>query len=380
MTTANRVAGEPAPGLGGTSRWTDVDGQVHYLDFGGPAGAPLIVAVHGLGGSAVNWSAIAPLLTGSYRLLAPDLAGHGLTESGGRGADVPSNRVLLHRFVQSVSSDPVILMGNSMGGMIALIEASAAPETVAGLILVDPALPFQPIRPDPLVTAVFALSTAPVLGPLLARQRRLLPLESMVASTLALCCVDPTRVPPDIVALHIEVAKQRAAMSGHGKDFAHAARSVIETAGFLRGQAYRRGIRQISCPVLLVHGERDRLVPVAAARMAAKAHPSWTLAVLPDLGHIPQLEAPAETASAIAAWLAGKGASAVQAATPPRPPSRLHRLGKRFGGLPGPSEDGDRPGGDGRDQRESDQPEPLGDVAAHGGAGRRGKKARRPGR
>lgn len=359
MTTANRVAGEPAPGLGGTSRWADIDGRVHYLDFGGPASGPLIVAVHGLGGSAVNWSAIAPLLTGTYRLLAPDLAGHGLTESGGRGADVRSNRMLLHRFVESVSTGPVILMGNSMGGMIALIEASAAPETVAGLILVDPALPFHVVRPDPLVTAIFAISTAPVLGPLLARQRRLMPLESMIASTLALCCVDPARIPPDIVALHIEIARQRAAMSNNGKDFAHAARSVIETAGFLRGQAYRREIRQISCPVLLVHGERDRLVPVAAARIAARLHPAWTLTVLPDLGHIPQLEAPAETASAIAAWLAAGGAGAARAATPPKPPSRLRRVGPRFGPLPRRSGNGRV--GDGSDQREAlaDGPAPA---------------------
>src|SRR5215469_202938 len=204
MTITNRVAGRSADGLGGTSRWVDIDGPVHYLDFGGPAGAPLVVAVHGLGGSAVNWSAMAPLLTDRYRVVAPDLAGFGLTESGARRADVSSNRALLHRFVEAVASCPAILMGNSMGGMIVLLEANAAPQTVAGLILIDPALPFQPVRPDPLVTAVFALSTAPVLGPMLARQRRLLPVESMVASTLALCCVDPGRVPPDIVALHIE--------------------------------------------------------------------------------------------------------------------------------------------------------------------------------
>lgn len=318
MTTTDRVAGEPAGGLGGISRWADVDGPVHYLDFGGPVNGPLIVAVHGLGGSAVNWLAIAPLLTGSYRLLAPDLAGHGLTESGRRGTDVSSNRMLLHRFVESMTAGPVILMGNSMGGMIALLEAGAETETVAGLILINPALPFQPVRPDPLVTAVFALSAAPVLGPLLARQRRLMPVESMVASTLALCCADASRVTPDIVAMHIEVARRRAAMNGNGKDFAHAARSVIETAGFLRGQAYRRAIRQVSSPVLLLHGERDRLVPVSAARMAAKAHPTWTFVALPDLGHVPQLEAPAETARVITAWLTGVGALAAKAATPKR--------------------------------------------------------------
>ena len=139
-------------GLGeahGVSRWTDLSGPVRYLDFGGPADGPAIICVHGLGGSAVNWTAVAPLLTGTCRVLAPDLAGHGLTQSLGRGTDVASNRALLHRFVMSVTGGPVILMGNSMGGMISLLEASAAPAAVAGLVLVDPALPFVPARPDP---------------------------------------------------------------------------------------------------------------------------------------------------------------------------------------------------------------------------------------
>jgi pimeloyl-ACP methyl ester carboxylesterase len=302
--------------LRGRSRWADLDGPVHYLDFGGPAHGPLIVAVHGLGGAAVNWSAIAPLLTRKYRLLAPDLAGHGLTRSEGRGADVRSNRSLLHRFIESVSTLPVILMGNSMGGMIAVLETAAEPDAVAGLILVDPALPFQPVRPDPLVAAVFAMSAVPILGPLLIRQRRLMPVESVVSSTLALCCVDPKRVPPEIVERHIEVARQRAAMTGNAGDFANAARSVLETASFVRGQSYRRGIRDLNCPVLIIHGQRDRLVPVSVARMAAKSHPAWTLAELPDIGHVPQLEAPVPTATAIKTWLAATGKPAARAASP----------------------------------------------------------------
>src|SRR5258708_4695866 len=112
--------------------WADVDGPVHYLDFGGPARAPMILCVHGLGGSAVNWSALAPLLTASYRVLAPDLAGHGLTRSGGRGTDVTANRDLLDRFIRSKSARPVILMGNSMGGMISLLGAADSPCLVAG--------------------------------------------------------------------------------------------------------------------------------------------------------------------------------------------------------------------------------------------------------
>jgi pimeloyl-ACP methyl ester carboxylesterase len=146
------------------SRRVDLGGDVHYLDYGGPAGAPFIVGVHGLGGSSLNWSAIAPLLTGRYRLLAPDLAGHGLTRSLGRGTGVPANQALLHRFIEAVPGRPVILMGNSMGGMISLIEAGTSPGSVSALILVDPALPFVPVRPDPLVTALFALQATPGIG------------------------------------------------------------------------------------------------------------------------------------------------------------------------------------------------------------------------
>lgn len=320
--TGRRRPNEPDTGLGGRSLTVHIDGPVHYLDFGGPVSGPVLIAVHGLGGAAVNWSAIAPLLTKRYRLLALDLAGHGLTKSGGRGTDVTSNRLLLHRFIELVSTGPVILIGNSMGGMIALIEAGAAPERVAGLILVDPALPFVPVRPDPLVTAVFAVSAAPVLGPLILRQRRFMRVESVVAQTLALCCVDPSRVPKDIVAMHVEVARQRHAMAGDGRDLAHAARSVVETAGFLRGQGYRRAIKEITCPVLVVHGERDRLVPVTAARSAVKAHPAWELAVLPGVGHIPQLEDPVQTAAAFTDWLTGAGAVAAEAARPPRSKGR----------------------------------------------------------
>jgi pimeloyl-ACP methyl ester carboxylesterase len=325
----------PDGSLGGRSRWIDLDGPVHYLDFGGPSGGPTIVCVHGLGGSAVNWAALAPLLTDRCRLLAPDLAGHGLTRSAGRGTDVASNRALLHRFLESVPAGPVILMGNSMGGMISLLEASAAPRGVAGLILVDPALPFVPARPDPLVSAAFILAATPGLGKaILGRVHHLSP-ESAVAGVLSLCCADPSRVPADVVARHVEIARRRAAFGEGGRDVSAAMRSVIATAGLGKGHAYRQGIRSISCPVLLLHGELDRLVPVSAARTAARAHPSWSLVVLPGIGHVPQLEAPQECASAIIGWLGSAGRGAAESARAPRLPGlvqtlRRHRPRRRW--------------------------------------------------
>ncbi len=321
------------------TRWADIDGPVHYLDFGGPARAPMIVCVHGLGGSAVNWSALAPLLTDRYRVLAPDLAGHGLTRSGGRGTSVTANRDLLDRFIRSMSARPVILMGNSMGGMISLLEAAYSADLVAGLILVDPALPFMPARPDLLVAAMFALGGMPVLGRVVLDSARSLPPEAAVAGMLTLCCADPSRVDPAVRAEHAEVARRRAKFSDAGRDTANATRSVIAMAGIGRGGlGYRHGIRTVECPVLLLHGERDRLVPVSAARAAARANPSWSLVVVPDAGHVPQLEMPQECAVAIRQWLSSAGRAAADSAAtgkmrlrfgPPRGGRERRPVGKR---------------------------------------------------
>ena len=61
----------------GTSHWVDIDGQTHYRDYGGPADGPLIVCIHGLGGSSLNWDLIARHLTDECRVVAstfPDTA------------------------------------------------------------------------------------------------------------------------------------------------------------------------------------------------------------------------------------------------------------------------------------------------------------------
>ena len=313
-------AADLPPALRDYSRWVDLDGPLHYLDFGGPADGPTIVCVHGLDGSSLNWLALAPLLTGHCRVLAPDLAGHGLTTSAGRRTTVPANRELLHRFVESVPGAPVILMGNSMGGMISLLEASAAPDAVAGLILVTPALPFVPTRPDPGVTALLAAYATPVLGQVIAARRRRQSPEARVAGTLALTCADPARVAPDVVAAHVWLARWRGTSTEVLiRDSLSAARSVVGTSGHLFGVPYRRRIRAVTAPVLLVHGERDRLVPIAVARAAAKANPSWSMVTLADTGHVPQLEAPRDTADAVFAWLAAGGQDAARSAS--RPPA-----------------------------------------------------------
>ncbi len=70
--------------------------------------------------------------------------------------------------------------------------------------------------------------------------------------------------------------------------------------------------------MLLIHGTGDRLVPIAAARAAARVNPAWTLAEITGVGHVPQLEAPVSTARAITGWLRAAGRSAAEPAAPRR--------------------------------------------------------------
>ncbi len=315
MTTA---AGFPS-GFDERSRWIDLSGPLHYMDFGGPADGALVVAVHGLGGAAMNFSAVAPLLTQHCRLLAPDLAGHGLTESLGRSTTVGANRRLLHSFIQAMTDRPVILMGNSMGGMVALLEAAAAPETVAGLILLAPAVPFLPVLPDPFITALLTAQGIPMLGRIILGRRRTLSPDHIVHTVLKFTCVDPRRVPPDVVAEHIELARRRIDFADLEKEFLITARSVVARAAAPRRTRYRTAIRSIEVPVLLIHGDRDLLVPVAASVAIVRRHPSWRLVILPDIGHVPQLESPQQTGEAILEWLNAQGRPAVDAASRPMP-------------------------------------------------------------
>src|SRR5205814_4287187 len=104
--------------VGVGSGTVDLGGPTHYFDFGGNAAGPTIVCVHGLGGAAWNWAALAPLLTPHSRVVALDLAGHGRTPAAGRRTTVPANRRLLDRFVREVVGERVVLIGNSMGGAI----------------------------------------------------------------------------------------------------------------------------------------------------------------------------------------------------------------------------------------------------------------------
>ena len=294
---------------GGVSRTAALAGPVQWVDFGGPetppeAGRelPPVVLVHGLGGSHLNWVGIAPALTERRRVVALDLPGFGLTPALGRDTSVNHNAAQLSRFVHEVLGGPVVLVGNSMGGMVSLLLADRRPEQVAGLALVDPALPNPGLRPDPQVAATFALYAVPRVGEMvLTRYNTRFSDRQRVLGTVALCFADPSRADADVVDAGVELAAWRRSLPDPEAEFLGAARSLLRV---LRGRReYDRIMRDPHVPVLLIHGTRDRLVPISAARRAARLNPAWRTAYIDGVGHTPQLEAPEDVLEHLVPWL-----------------------------------------------------------------------------
>jgi pimeloyl-ACP methyl ester carboxylesterase len=272
-----------------------------------------MVLVHGLGGSHANWLAVGDRLAAHHHVVAPDLAGFGLSSPEGRSCSVEASAELLRGVIEEIGR-PVVLVGNSMGGMLSTIVASRHPELVKRLVLVCPALP-RPLttRPDLMVTAAFVTYAVPGLGEMYVRQRaqRLGP-EGLVRETMKLCTVDPDRVRRDVYQAHVELARKRQEFPWAMDAYLEAARSLVRT--IVQRRRHMAMMRSVAAPTLLIHGARDRLVPLGAARAAAQACPSWEFEVFEDIGHLPMLEAAdrfVDSVERFCAGGAGKPAAAV---------------------------------------------------------------------
>jgi pimeloyl-ACP methyl ester carboxylesterase len=294
---------------------TDLDGPVHWIEFvpknaKAPRGQqpPPIVLVHGLGGSHLNWCLLGPHLAAGRRVVALDLHGFGLTPGLRRTSTVQANARLLDRFIREVIGTPVLLVGNSMGGVISILETAAHPGVVTGLVLIDPALPLPPQKPDWQVSSQFLLYALPGLGErTVAKLLRTVPPEAAVQRVLELCFADPSRADPELIKADVALAVRRhpatrAQASARARIFLAAARSLLLVLS--RRHRFAGLMAGIDVPVLLIGGEADRLVPVAAMRQAVARNPRWDSVILPDVGHVPMLEVPDTVTGAIRDWLA----------------------------------------------------------------------------
>jgi pimeloyl-ACP methyl ester carboxylesterase len=284
-------------------RTVDLGGPVAYREWEGPPDTALVL-VHGLGASHLSWVQVAEGLSGLGRVFAIDLPGFGASPLAGRGAGLMDQRRTLSRFIGSQGVDRVVLAGSSMGGALSILQAAVEPSSVTGLVLTNSVFPWTfRASPHPLIMASFGIYATPGLGERFVSWRlHQMDPEQTVALSLRVLAADPSSIPEDVVRLLVDLARERRDDPDVARAFLQAARSMLRLGR--RPETARRALDHITCPVLIVHGRRDRLVPVAFAEAELARHPAWRGRFFRDLGHIPQMEAPGRWLAEVADWFA----------------------------------------------------------------------------
>ncbi|HWL91225.1 MAG TPA: alpha/beta fold hydrolase [Actinomycetota bacterium] len=281
----------------------DLEGPVAYREWEGPPDTAFVL-LHGLGASHLSWIQVAEGLSGLGRVYALDLPGFGASPLAGRGARLMDQRRTVSRFIGRVGADRVVMGGNSMGGALSILQAAVEPSSVPGIVLTNSVFPWRlGAVPHPLILASFGVYATPGLGERVVSWRlRQMDPEQMVRLSLRVLAADPGSIPDDVVELLVDLTRERKDDPDVARSFLDAARSMLRLGR--RPSVSRRALDNVVCPVLLLHGRRDRLVPAAFAEAELARHPAWRGRFFPDLGHIPQMEAPGRWLAEVADWFA----------------------------------------------------------------------------
>lgn len=241
---------------------------------------PPLVLLHGIGRDRGDWSAVLPRFAECCTVYAIDIEGFGQSEAWGPSVSLGSMaRMVREALVAAGETRPLRLVGNSMGGAVALRMAADDPAGITALVLISPA-GFGS-------EAMFGLRllTVPVLGP------ALLALDSSPAAMrlrgrsvdrtateweLALAAAFRLRQ-PDVRRRYLQVVHDLGAWSGIREGWRQEVLESLAHAGI---------------PALVLWGDRDTVLPYAHLAAVQTAVPHARTVPLPGLGHMPQLEQP----------------------------------------------------------------------------------------
>jgi pimeloyl-ACP methyl ester carboxylesterase len=250
---------------------------------------PPLVLVHGLGGAASNWVAVAPRLAERFRVLVPDLPGHGGSAPLAAAATLDPYAERVAELAAAEGMLPAAFVGHSFGGLVSLRLALRRPEAVRALALVSAAgVSTATRRVERLLTIAAFVRPSRVYARHRARIARTRALRYLVFGYWG--ASDPPALAPEVVEGFL-------AGSALHTDTATAARVLVRDDP-------RIDLDRLRCPTLVLWGARDHQVPVEdafeyARRLGAE------LRVVPDCGHLLIGERPDVCASAIEEFLDG---------------------------------------------------------------------------
>ena len=265
----------PLPELRST---TIFDCSIRYYDVG--SGPPLVL-IHGLGGDADDWAFCLEALSASHRVIALDVLGFGRSDKPAIEYRISVFVDMLERFLAALGIGRAAVLGHSLGGWIAAAFALKSPDAIDNLVLVDSAGVWGDARELPVD---FRVSTREHLREVFDH---LFYDKSLATDTLV-----------DLAyALHLE--------RGDGTTIANVLANLRDGREDLD-----RALGKLQVPTLVIWGEQDEIIPLATGRRMQRLIANSHLAIIPNCGHLPELEKPAEFVRCVLEFLQPAGAAA----------------------------------------------------------------------
>lgn len=246
-------------------------------------GDEVLLLIHGMAGSAQTWRAVLPRLAKRYRVIAPDLLGHGQSSKPRTDYSLGAFAVGLRDLLDELGVDSATVVGHSLGGGVAMQFLYQHPDYCRRLVLIGSG----GLGPDVgwilrLLAAPGAEFVMPVIAP-----SPVLKAGNAVKSWLSAAGLRSPR------GAEIWSAYSSFADSETRDAFLRTLRSVVDYRGQSVSALNRLNLRE-GLPVLAIWGEKDDIIPVDHAYSALEARPDCRLGILPDVGHFAQVEAPDE--------------------------------------------------------------------------------------
>lgn len=254
------------------------------------SGAPAAMFIHGLGGSALNWTDLMYRMRDEVDGYAVDLGGFGMSPPPRDGDMSPAaHAASLVTLIEHLGIGPVHLFGNSFGGAVALNLAARYPALIRSLTLISPALPSLYATKGNFHLPMIAI---PGVG------ERLVPkfLESAAAERIRMSLeanlADPRRLPQERVTEAVAELEQRDGLPYAPEVFLRTLRALLKTYVDRGPDRPWKLAERVTAPTLLVYGRKDPLVDPRSAHRATSVFPNAHVVVLPDSGHVAQMEHP----------------------------------------------------------------------------------------